>query len=141
MHRRLCLVSETWAPEINGVAHTLGHLSREATTRGHRLGLPAARCPSADLFLFPSLSETWGNVRSHEPARDRYSFPSGHTMHAVTFLVLTANHLPWLAPWLVPLVLLIALSRVGLGLHYLSDVVAGALLGLLFAGASLALVG
>lgn len=82
-----------------------------------------------------------GNVRSHEPARDRYSFPSGHTMHAVMFLALTANHLPWLAPWLVPLVLLIALSRVGLGLHYLSDVVAGALLGLLFAGVSLTLVG
>ncbi|QTF91176.1 phosphatase PAP2 family protein, partial [Halomonas sp. BM-2019] len=82
-----------------------------------------------------------GNVRCREPARDRYSFPSGHTLHAVMFLALTANHLPWLAPWLVPLVLLIALSRVGLGLHYLSDVVAGALLGLLFALASLALVG
>lgn len=82
-----------------------------------------------------------GNVRSHEPARDRYSFPSGHTMHAVMFLALTASHLPWLAPWLVPLVVLIALSRVGLGLHYLSDVLAGALLGLLFAGMSLAIAG
>jgi len=76
-----------------------------------------------------------------EPARDRYSFPSGHTMHAVLFLALTASHAPWLAPSLVPLVLLIAVSRVGLGLHYLSDVAAGALLGLLFALASLALVG
>jgi len=82
-----------------------------------------------------------GNVRSHEPARDRYSFPSGHTMHAVMFLVLSASHHPWLAPWLVPLVVLIALSRVGLGLHYLSDVLAGALLGLLFAGMSLAIAG
>jgi glycosyltransferase involved in cell wall biosynthesis len=36
---RICLVSETWAPEINGVAHTLGHLSREASARGHRLQL------------------------------------------------------------------------------------------------------
>ncbi|SNY98192.1 glycosyltransferase family 4 protein [Halomonas sp. hl-4] len=26
---RLCIVSETWAPEINGVAHTLSRLSRE----------------------------------------------------------------------------------------------------------------
>lgn len=82
-----------------------------------------------------------GNVHCNEPARDRYSFPSGHTMHAVMFLVLTANHVPWLAPWLLPLVGLIALSRVGLGLHYLSDVLAGALLGLLFAGVSLAFVG
>lgn len=82
-----------------------------------------------------------GNVRCSEPARDRYSFPSGHTMHAVMFLALTASHEPWLATWLVPLVALIALSRVGLGLHYLSDVVAGALIGLLFAWGSLALAG
>jgi glycosyltransferase involved in cell wall biosynthesis len=52
MHMRICLVSETWAPEINGVAHTLGHLSREATARGHRLQLvrprPAAPAPRGD---------------------------------------------------------------------------------------------
>ncbi|WP_404297648.1 glycosyltransferase family 4 protein [Halomonas sp.] len=36
---RICMVSETWAPEINGVAHTLGHLSREALALGHRLQL------------------------------------------------------------------------------------------------------
>ncbi|MFP4138143.1 MAG: phosphatase PAP2 family protein [Halomonas sp.] len=82
-----------------------------------------------------------GNVSREAPARDRYSFPSGHTMHAVMFLVLTATHLPWLAPWLVPLVVLIALSRVALGLHYASDVLAGALLGLGFASLSLWLVG
>ncbi|MFC3285372.1 glycosyltransferase family 4 protein [Litchfieldella rifensis] len=33
---RICLVSETWAPEINGVAHTLGHLSHELQRRGIR---------------------------------------------------------------------------------------------------------
>ena len=31
---RICLVSETWAPEINGVAHTLMQLSRELQERG-----------------------------------------------------------------------------------------------------------
>ncbi|MGE4532206.1 glycosyltransferase family 4 protein [Halomonas sp.] len=36
---RLCVVSETWAPEINGVAHTLGQLSEALTARGHRLQL------------------------------------------------------------------------------------------------------
>ncbi|PMR74355.1 phosphatase PAP2 family protein [Billgrantia endophytica] len=76
-----------------------------------------------------------------EPARDRYSFPSGHTMHAVMFCVLTAAHAPWLLPLLVPLSLLIALSRVGLGLHYISDVLAGAAIGWAFALASLYLVG
>ncbi|NLC21938.1 MAG: glycosyltransferase family 1 protein, partial [Halomonadaceae bacterium] len=31
---RICLVSETWSPEINGVAHTLTQLSRELQRRG-----------------------------------------------------------------------------------------------------------
>lgn len=72
-----------------------------------------------------------------EPARDRYSFPSGHTMHAVMFCLLSASHTPGLLPILVPLSLLIALSRVGLGLHYISDVLAGGAIGALFAWASL----
>ncbi|WP_111413422.1 phosphatase PAP2 family protein [Billgrantia lactosivorans] len=80
-------------------------------------------------------------IRCDEPARDRYSFPSGHTMHAVMFCALTAAHAPWLLPLLCPLALLIALSRVGLGLHYISDVAAGAAIGYAFAQASLALAG
>lgn len=77
-----------------------------------------------------------------EPARDRYSFPSGHTMmHAVMFCILVANHTFWLFPLLIPLAVLIALSRVGLGLHYISDVLAGAALGVGFAYLSLRLVG
>jgi glycosyltransferase involved in cell wall biosynthesis len=31
---RICLVSETWSPEINGVAHTLGQLAMEMRRRG-----------------------------------------------------------------------------------------------------------
>jgi len=60
---------------------------------------------------------------------DRFSFPSGHTLHAVSFAVIAIQAFPVLAWLLVPLALLIALSRVVLGLHYPSDVVAGALLG------------
>ncbi|GHB01995.1 phosphatase PAP2 family protein [Modicisalibacter luteus] len=71
------------------------------------------------------------------PPMDRYSFPSGHTMHAVSFATLTAATAPWLLAIIAPLALLIAASRVGLGLHYMSDVAAGALLGLLLAKASL----
>lgn len=82
-----------------------------------------------------------GTISCSEPARDRYSFPSGHTMHAVMFCVLTAQHAPWLLTLLLPLTLLIAISRVGLGLHYASDVVAGALIGYGFARVSLALAG
>ena len=36
---RICLVSETWSPDINGVAHTLEQLSDELQRRGHALQL------------------------------------------------------------------------------------------------------
>lgn len=40
---RICLVSETWSPEINGVAHTLGQLSMEMRRRGVALQLVRPR--------------------------------------------------------------------------------------------------
>jgi len=60
---------------------------------------------------------------------DRYSFPSGHTLHAVCFTWQAVAHFPELGWVLVPLATLIAASRVVLGLHYPSDVLAGATIG------------
>ena len=60
---------------------------------------------------------------------DEYSFPSGHTLHAVGFTVVALAHYPLLAWLLLPFTGLVALSRLVLGLHYPSDVLAGALLG------------
>lgn len=60
---------------------------------------------------------------------DRYSFPSGHTLHAVMFATIALAWFPALAGLLVPLTCLIAVSRLVLGLHYPTDVVVGALLG------------
>lgn len=70
---------------------------------------------------------------------DRYSFPSGHTLHAVSFTVLYGTYVPELLWILVPFMLLIALSRVILGLHYPSDVLVGATIGFLLAVTSLAI--
>jgi len=64
---------------------------------------------------------------------DSFSFPSGHTLYAVAFTLVTLAYYPGLAWLLLPFTLLIALSRVVLGLHYPSDVLAGAVLGALLA--------
>ncbi|WP_155518951.1 phosphatase PAP2 family protein, partial [Xanthomonas euvesicatoria] len=68
---------------------------------------------------------------------DEFSFPSGHTLHAVSFSIVALAYYPWLAPLLVPFSAGVALSRVVLGLHYPSDVLAATLIGVLLASLSL----
>jgi undecaprenyl-diphosphatase len=74
------------------------------------------------------------------PPLDRYSFPSGHTLHAVSFTAILCTYMPALCWVLLPFTLLVALSRMVLGLHYPSDVLAGALIGALLAWTSFGLV-
>jgi undecaprenyl-diphosphatase len=60
---------------------------------------------------------------------DRFSFPSGHTLHAVCFTWIICAAFPAWSWILIPFTLLVALSRMVLGLHYFSDVVVGAFIG------------
>ncbi|MES2636105.1 MAG: phosphatase PAP2 family protein [Pseudomonadota bacterium] len=60
---------------------------------------------------------------------DHFSFPSGHTLHAVAFSVVAMHYYPELSIVLLPFTVMIAMSRVILGLHYPSDVLAGASIG------------
>ncbi len=78
-------------------------------------------------------------VRAGAVPLDAYSFPSGHTLHAVAFSVIAIAYYPVLAWLLIPFSVLVAISRVVLGLHYPSDVLAGAALGALIANGSLCL--
>lgn len=71
---------------------------------------------------------------------DKFSFPSGHTLHAVVFGLVAINYYPALSFIIMPFVSMVALSRVVLGLHYPSDVIAGALIGSLIAALSFLLV-
>ena len=70
----------------------------------------------------------WGKIyRSTDP----HSFPSGHAARAVMLAVMALGLGPaWLAVLLCIWAPLVVLARVAMGLHYLSDVLAGALFGL-----------
>lgn len=61
------------------------------------------------------------------------SFPSGHTAIAAAAVFAIAEKDPRLRAWAIILVLLVALCQVGLYYHFVSDVIAGALLGYLVA--------
>ena len=60
---------------------------------------------------------------------DKFSFPSGHSITAFAVAMCLSSFYPDLLVGLIFLAMSVALSRVMLGLHYLSDVVAGSALG------------
>ena len=74
----------------------------------------------------------WGRMyRSTDP----HSFPSGHAARAILIGVLAIGLGPgWLAILLCVWAPLVALARVAMGLHFLSDVTAGAVLGAIAGG-------
>jgi undecaprenyl-diphosphatase len=60
---------------------------------------------------------------------DRFSFPSGHTITAFAVAVTLGTFYPLLLGPLLCCALLIATSRILLGMHFLSDVLVGAIIG------------
>lgn len=106
--------------------------------------------------LLSILLKLWFRRERPPPAlrlvtEDTFSFPSGHSIFAAVCFVLTAvlltRSLPAvLARFRVPLIaacltisLLVAASRIWLGVHYLSDVLGGFALGLTWASACCAI--
>jgi undecaprenyl-diphosphatase len=63
---------------------------------------------------------------------DQFSFPSGHSITAFAVAVALGTFYPATFPVLLFCAASVAASRVVLGMHYLSDVVAGSCLGALF---------
>ena len=64
---------------------------------------------------------------------NRYSFPSHHTLRSFIIAVIVGTYSPGLLPFLLIMAATISFSRIYLSKHYLSDVLAGALLGILLA--------
>jgi undecaprenyl-diphosphatase len=67
---------------------------------------------------------------------DKYSFPSGHAITAFAVAVSVGLFYPYLQPCLLAAALLIAASRIALGMHFLSDVLTGMVLGVALGFAS-----
>jgi undecaprenyl-diphosphatase len=76
-------------------------------------------------------------IRAWIAPLDEFSFPSGHTLHAVSFSIVALAYYPQLAWLLVPFTAMVALSRVVLGLHWPSDVFAATVIGSVLGGGTL----
>jgi undecaprenyl-diphosphatase len=73
----------------------------------------------------------WGGIYRNT---DPHSFPSGHAARSFLIAIIASAFGPaWLAALLWVWAPLVALARVAMGVHYLSDVVAGAVLGVIVA--------
>jgi len=109
----------------------------------------AALAAASGIVIFLTLKKTIGRRRpsAFEPhcwatllPPDRFSFPSGHTITAFAVALSLSRWYPDLAVGLLFCALSIAASRILLGMHFLSDVLAGAAIGAVLAYAATSIV-
>lgn len=82
--------------------------------KGLRRNRPAQALPGFQSFVAPA---------------DQFSFPSGHTSGAFLVATAVAGLMPELTPLLFAWAALVGLSRVFLGVHFPTDIVAGGAMG------------
>ena len=70
-------------------------------------------------------------IKNQGKVIDHFSFPSGHTLHAVIFSMIAISYYPIFLYPLIIITILIGFSRIILGLHYPSDVIFAVFLGFL----------
>jgi undecaprenyl-diphosphatase len=108
-----------------------------------------ALAAAAGICVFLRLKKATGRKRpsAFEPhcwatllPPDQFSFPSGHTITAFAVAISLSMFYPSLAVGLIFCALSVATSRILLGMHFLSDVLAGAVIGTTLAYLSVHLI-
>lgn len=164
LDRRVCVVANHWGARRTvglffGAVSRLGDgvfwyaLMAALALLGGQRGIAAAAHMAATglaALLLYRLLKRWTRrprpyracpgVIAHVPPLDEFSFPSGHTLQAMGFSIVALTWYPALATPLLIFTALVAVSRVILGLHYPSDVLAAIVIGCGLGGASLWLI-
>jgi undecaprenyl-diphosphatase len=145
--RRAWIVRVSRCGGVGGWAGLIGALAVAGTPHWAACARAMALVGAVNLLLYVAVKRIAGRPRPFaelaglEPGDttlDRFSFPSGHSLHAAAFavLLLAWDTLAGLAAMAFAAV--VGVSRVMLGLHYPSDVAAGFAIGAVTAAVALA---
>jgi undecaprenyl-diphosphatase len=128
-----------WITHLGGARATLAAGLALIWLGEARLGLTALLANAGSHVLVQLLKRTVARARPCDASGrllalvdlpDPHSFPSGHAAAATAVAVTVALAHPLAAPIVLPLAALVGYSRVALRVHHLSDVIAGAALGM-----------
>jgi len=150
--RRLTRLARAITRAGNGWVYPAASALILAASLDHALRCIAAAAISLAVAftIYPSLKRLFARSRPYEhdvrladavPPLDRHSFPSGHAMTAAAFgmpIIVAAP--PIAIPIVIAACALVSWSRLALGHHYLSDIVAGTALGATIAAVVAALL-
>ncbi len=125
--------SRLWVVVAGVLAVAGGHRGRRAAIRGlTAIGATSISTNLVVKHIFPRCRPKRLFVTARRKTRmpTSSSFPSGHTASAFAFAAAVTSDLPRLSPSLYALATAVGYSRVHTGVHYPSDVMSGAIIGL-----------
>ena len=86
-----------------------------------------------DLFGRPRPHEFWENVQIIFATPRNLAFPSGHTMIVFAAAFIFSHYYPKKMLWFYGIAVWVAITRIYVGVHYLTDLIGGAFFGVLYA--------